>query len=135
MSVAREMLDTHPTDLGEIDRDLLVACIDACFECTQACTACADACLNERNVQDLTMCIRANQDCADVCIAAGTVLSRYGGYGADTTRGILEACRRACESCADECGQHTKMHEHCRVCADACRRCADACAALLGSLA
>ena len=41
-----EMLKTHPGDLVA-DRDVLVACIEACFECAEVCTSCADACLAE----------------------------------------------------------------------------------------
>ena len=37
------MLETHPKDLGQIDKDKLAECITACFECAQTCTACADA--------------------------------------------------------------------------------------------
>jgi hypothetical protein len=33
----RQMLDTYPKDLGEIDRDKFAGCIDACFEGAQAC--------------------------------------------------------------------------------------------------
>ncbi|GEM_PF-6485432 len=43
----RAMLETHPKDLGQIDKDKLAECITACFECAQTCTACADACLGE----------------------------------------------------------------------------------------
>ena len=54
--------DTYPKDLGEVDREELTACIEACFECAQACTACADACLSEDMVAELTKCIRTNAD-------------------------------------------------------------------------
>ena len=43
MTVAAQMLDTHPADLGGLDKQKLVACIEACVECAQSCTACADA--------------------------------------------------------------------------------------------
>ena len=62
MSVARQMIDTHPGDLSGVDREALVACIDACVECAQACTSCADACLGEDMVAELVTCIRLDLD-------------------------------------------------------------------------
>ncbi len=111
MTVAEEMLRTNPKDLGGIDQQKLIACIEACLECAQACTA-----------------------CADLCETTARVLSRHTGYHANLTRATLDACRTACASCADECERHAGMNEHCRVCAEACRRCEEACAALLGAL-
>ena len=43
MTHATAMLDTYPADLGNVDKQSLAECIDACFDCAQACTACADA--------------------------------------------------------------------------------------------
>ena len=134
MTAAAQMLETYPQDLGSIDREKLIACIEACLECAQACTACADACLAEDMVADLRTCIRTNLDCADVCEATGRVLSRHTGYDADLTRAVLEACAAACKACGDECGGHAEMHEHCRVCAESCRRCEQACRELISSL-
>jgi hypothetical protein len=128
------MLDTHPKGSGQIDKDKLSACIQACFECAQACTACADACLGEDMVAELTACIRQNLDCADVCAATGTVLSRQTALDAGTARALLEACAQACGACGGECERHASMHEHCRVCAEACRRCEQACRDLIGAL-
>jgi hypothetical protein len=34
-----QMLDSYPADLGEIDREVLATCIEACFACAQTCTA------------------------------------------------------------------------------------------------
>jgi hypothetical protein len=134
MTVAEEMLQTYPQDLGGVDRDALVRCIEACFECAQACTACADACLSEDMVAELTKCIRTNTDCADVCDTTGRVLSRHTGYDANLTRAVVQACATACKACGDECASHADMHEHCRVCAEVCRRCEEACTTLLSSL-
>jgi len=134
MTVARQMLETYPKDLGDVDRAKLVACIEACMECAQSCTACADACLSEDMVDELRKCIRTNLDCADICASTGRVLSRHTGYDANLTRSVLEACAAACKACGDECGQHAEMHEHCRVCAESCRRCEQACRDLISSL-
>ena len=133
MTVAAQMLDTYPRDLGGIDKDKLVACLEACFECAQACTACSDACLSEDMVAELTKCIRTCADCADVCGTTGRVLSRHTGYDANLTRAVLEACAAACKACGDECGRHAEMHDHCRVCGEACRLCEAACRELIGS--
>jgi Domain of Unknown Function (DUF326) len=134
MSHTAEMLDTYPADLGGVDKQKLVSCIEACLDCTQACTACADACLSEQTVAELTKCIRTNLDCADVCDTTGRVLSRHTGYDANLTRAVLQACATACRSCGDECQQHASMHAHCRICAVACRHCEQACNDLLASL-
>lgn len=134
MTNAGAMLDTYPQERGGFDRDMLAACIEACFDCAQTCTACADACLAEDMVTELRKCIRTDLDCADICDTTGRVLSRHTGYDANLTRAVLEACRAACAACGDECAQHASMHEHCRVCAEACRRCRSACEALLASM-
>ncbi len=131
-----EMLRTYPADLGEVNRDALVRCIEECVSCAQACTACADACLSEEDDQlpMLRKCVRTNQDCADICETTARVLSRHTGYDANITRAVLQACMAACRACADECEQHASDHEHCRVCAEACSRCEQACDELLSSL-
>lgn len=93
-------------DLGGVDRERLVACIEACVDCAQACGACADAFVSEDAVAELTTCIRTNQDCADICETTARVLSRRTGCGANITRSVLQACMTACRSCADACGRH-----------------------------
>ena len=80
--VARQMLDAYPRELN-VDRGLLVSCIEACSDCAESCTQCADDCLGEEIVQELTTCIRLNLDCADVCATTGRVVSRRTGYDAD----------------------------------------------------
>lgn len=134
MHTVPQMLENYPKDLGDIDREKLAACIQACFECSQTCTACADACLSEDMVAELTKCIRSDLDCADICATTGNILSRHTGYDANVTRAVLEACATACQSCGQQCEQHAGMHEHCRICAEACRRCEQACRDLIGSL-
>ena len=127
------MLETYPKSIN-LDRARLAAAIDALNDCAQACTACADACLSEDMVAELTKCIRTNLDCADICTATARVLSRHTGYDANLSRDLLEACATACRSCADECGGHAGMHEHCRICADACQACERACRDLLAGM-
>jgi hypothetical protein len=134
MTVAAQMLETHPADLAGMDKEKLRACIDACVECAQACTACSDACLAEETVADLRRCIRICADCAEMCGTTGKVVSRLTGFDAILTRAVLEACVTACGVCGEECGKHASMHEHCRACGETCRSCEQACRGLLATL-
>jgi hypothetical protein len=134
MSQATAMLDTYPLGLGKLEKRVLAACIEACYDCSQTCTACADACLSEETVADLTKCIRTDLDCADMCDTTGRILSRHTAYDANLTRAVVQACALACKACGDECARHAEMHEHCRVCAAECRLCEQACRDLLGAL-
>lgn len=129
-----DMVEAYPGDLGDVDKDTLVACIGACYECAQACTACADACLAEDMVAELATCIRTDLDCVDVCLATGNTLSRRIGHDADVVRTLIEACAAVCKACAEECARHSEHHEHCRICAEACRCCEQACRNLLAGL-
>jgi hypothetical protein len=133
MTQATAMLDTYPGDLGRVNKQVLAACIEACFDCAQACTACADACLSEQAIAELTRCVRVNVDCADVCDATGRVLSRRTDYDANLTRALVQACIQFCQSCAEECEQHAHM-PHCVVSARVCRRCEQTCQDLLSTL-
>lgn len=133
MSVAKQMLETHPRE-GDVDRDVLARCIAECFECAQACTACADACLSEEGVEKLRKCIRLDLDCADICEVTGRVLTRQTEYDAPTSKAQLEACAEACTTCAQECESHADHHVHCRICAEACRRCEEACDQLISAM-
>jgi hypothetical protein len=133
MSYATRMLDTFPGTFN-VDAGVLAATTDAVNDCAQACTGCADDDLSERDIAELTKCIRLNLDCADVCTATVRVISRQTEYDANLTRSLLEACATACKSCGDECQRHAEMHEHCRVCEEACRRCERACRQLLAAM-
>lgn len=132
MSYARQMLDAapEPSDLGAVE---VAAAIDACADVAQACTSCADSCLAEEDVAALRVCIGLDLDCADVCGAAARVLSRQARYDAILVQRLLDACVRACDSCAQECARHAGHHEHCRICLEACRACAQACGVLLAA--
>jgi Domain of Unknown Function (DUF326) len=136
MTAAAEMIRTYPADLGEVDRNALIRCIEQCVSCAQACTACADACLSESDDQLplLRKCIRSDEDCADICTITARILSRHTGYDANITRTVLQTCATVCRSCGDECERHASRHEHCRVCAGACRRCEQACQELINAL-
>ncbi|MET8869367.1 four-helix bundle copper-binding protein [Nonomuraea sp. NPDC004580] len=132
-SQVAEMLSAYPQDLGRVDQDRLIRCIEQCMSCAQACTACADACLSEPEVAELAKCVRSDLDCADLCEATARVLSRHTGYDANLTRAVLEACAQACKACGDECARHDH-HPHCVTCAQACRDCEQACRELMAAL-
>lgn len=129
----REIIARHPRAVS-LDPDLLLRCIDECFDCSATCTACADACLGEADALELIRSIRLNLDCADVCDAVGRVLTRQTEPDLGLIRAALEACVVACRACAEECERHAAHHDHCRVCAEVCRRCEQACSDLLASM-
>ena len=133
MSYARQMLDTYP-HTANVDAGVLAAAIDALSDCAQACTADTDADLGEQNVTEMIRCIRLCLNCTDICTATIGVTSRLAEYDASVARPLLEACVAICRSCGDECERHARIHEHCRVCAEACRRCEQACRELLAAL-
>jgi hypothetical protein len=123
---AMQMISTHPDARGNAD-DVLIRCIEECYDCAQACVACADACLAEEMVAQLRQCIRLDQDCADVCAATGRLASRRTGNDERLLKLMLETCGEACRLCGTECERHGDVHEHCRICAEACRRCEQTC--------
>lgn len=131
--MARAMIATHPDVKGSTN-DALIRCIEECYACAQTCTACADACLAEGMVAELRQCIRLNLDCADICAATGSIATRRTGSNEAVIRLAVQACAEACRLCAEECGRHAAMHQHCRICAESCRRCEAACREALGSL-
>ncbi len=121
----REMAKTHPNS-AEYGHALW-ACIEECFACAQACTACADACLYEDGVDNLRDCIRTNLDCADLCLATGSILTRHVGGDERSRKALIQACASLCRTCGEECRKHAAMHEHCRICAESCAACERAC--------
>jgi hypothetical protein len=127
------MLNACPR-VFNVDTDLLAATIEALNDCTQACVFDTGCDLSEHNVTEMVTCIRLCLDCADVCTATAGLLSRQANHDASVTEPLLEACAAVCKSCGDECERHARMHEHCRVCAEACRRCEQACRDLLDAI-
>ena len=133
--VARQMLDAYPSELN-VDRGLLVRCIEACSDCAESCTQCADDCLGEESVQELTNCIRLNLDCADICATTGRVVSRQTGYDPNVTSACFRRASRRVAPAATSASIHAAHGmEHCRVCAEECRRCEQACQELLAAIA
>jgi Domain of Unknown Function (DUF326) len=129
----REIIERHPRAVG-VDRELLLRCVEECFDCSATCAGCADACLGEPDVSGLVRCVRLNLDCADVCDAVGRVVTRQTEIDLGAVRAAIEACVVVCRACGDECERHAAHHDHCRVCAESCRRCEQACSDLLASI-
>jgi hypothetical protein len=123
---AFEIIKTHPEVRGNTN-DVLIRCIEECYDCAQICTSCADACIAEDMVAQLRQCIRLNLDCTDICLATGALASRRTGSNELMLRMALELCAQACRLCGEECQRHANHHEHCRICAEACQRCERAC--------
>jgi hypothetical protein len=121
-----EIINLHPHP-SDVDRNLLLRCIEECLDCAASCTACADACLGESELAELRGCVRLNLDCADACEATGRIVTRQTSPDLRLIKATVEACAVACLACAEECDRHAAHHEHCRVCAAVCRRCKQAC--------
>ena len=130
MKTAREMIRNHPLE-PICDADQLAAAIAEMNVCAQACTACADACLGEKDISSFIGCIRTDLDCADICHATSSVLSRTTQPSRELIRAQVQACATACGVCAAECEKHADMHTHCKLCAAACRSCEKECRNLL----
>lgn len=128
------MIHTNPSAVA-FDARGMSSCIEACFDCAQTCVACADACLGEPQIDMLRRCIRLNQDCNDICIATGSILSRQQQPELTLLEKQLETCALVCALCAAECEKHAEKHEHCRVCAESCRACERARKQALGARA
>ena len=133
MDRIERMLQTHPHPASSAGDEAL-ACILATAECSATCTTCADACLSEANAGEMTLCIKLNLDCADVCALTARLIARPSRRDEPTLEAVLDACATACRACAAECDRHAEHMEHCRVCAEACRACADACERMSSAL-
>lgn len=125
----RDVLRNHGDQLRS---EQLADVIEAVVDCAVHCEACADACLEEGDAT-LKRCIRADLDCADICVATAKVVGRAGASGAPWLA-QLDVCARACAHAAAECAKHQERHEHCRRCVEACRRGEQACRDLLASV-
>lgn len=134
MSRLERMLETHPHPAGS-NGEAALRCIEAAAECALICTTCADACLAEDDVQAMVTCVRLNLDCAAVCDATATLLTRPSHRDAPSLHAQLEACIAICRACGEECERHGKKGmEHCAICAESCRECLEACEVMVGAL-
>jgi hypothetical protein len=134
MKTSESVLSAHPFATAQSKSGTFLSALRSIAECIEACTSCADACLAEENVGHLRRCVRTNLDCADICTATLRVFSRQTESNGELLHAQLHACIQACDICADECGKHRRMHEHCAKCAKSCRTCQEACNLLLGEI-
>lgn len=111
----------------------LSACIHACVDCAEVCRMCADACLREGDVGGLVRCIDLNLSCSAICEATASVASRLTSSW-PLSRTMLLTTITACKICGDECNIHAATHQHCGTCAKACERCRMACLDVLATL-
>ena len=125
-----EMIMNHPVK-PQYDAASMDEFLQAVAACEQACISCADACLAEETRGQLVRCISINNDCADICMVTGRLVSRQTAPDLKVIQSQVQTLAIACNSCKEECRRHSSKHEHCRVCAEACARCADSCANLL----
>lgn len=116
-----KMIAAHP-QVDDVTEELVLAARHAML-CSLFCTSCADACSAE--AMDMAQCVRTCMDCADVCAATSRLAVRRTGQDIGVLRTMLEACIKACETCAEECGRHD--NPHCQLCATMCRECAEDC--------
>jgi hypothetical protein len=131
MTLLEKMLRSRPAGDFPFSEDY-AALLTLLERCATVCVTCADACLGEKEIAPLRRCIRLDLDCANVCTTTARVLVRQREASADLTHALLHTCSLACQLCADECGSHAEMHEHCRICSESCRECQEHCNRLLG---
>jgi polyferredoxin len=110
-SMARQLMDVHPTGFGAIDRKKLDAALSLGQQASQAASACADACLNEGMIKDMRECVRTCLDCADVVDATVRCLSRHAGWAESAVPTILAAAIAARGVCAHESARHAACSE------------------------
>ena len=106
-------------------------CAKACTDCLRECESCAHHCahLVAAGKKDHLRTLGTCADCAELCTAAGKIVSRHGPL----TGTICESCAKACAACAAEC-EKVAEDEHMKRCAKACRDCEKACRDMLDHL-
>ena len=77
------------------------ACGRACADCMRECESCARHCahLVAEGQKDHLHTLGTCADCAEICAAAGRVVSRQGPMATL----ICDACAKACRDCATAC--------------------------------
>ena len=134
MKTIEMMLRSHPRADQQRVNDYAEA-VQALSTCVQTCLSCADACLAEtEHLERLRRCIVVTLDCADVCQATLRVVTRQTETPNELVHAQLHACVLACQICADECGRHGEVHDHCRLNEETCRHCQERCNFLLGEI-
>ena len=96
-------------------------CIDSCIKCVQMCKESLTLCLQETDVKERTNCLKALQDCSEVC----TIAVNYMNRSSVNIEEICDVCDIICVHCATECGKF--QDQHYQTCADTCKLCAIEC--------
>jgi hypothetical protein len=91
MTHATEMLNAHP-GTAAIDADVLIECIEACFDCSQACSVCAEAGVGEEMVSHMRRCMTMCLNCSDQCATTGRLLSRQTESESAMARAVRIMC-------------------------------------------
>jgi hypothetical protein len=130
MTKGSDRVQTYPAELGTIDRDALMRCIEDLERCTKDCGACGDICASNAPDQYPGLCV----ELPEVCTTTKRVLTGEAGRYADVSRAMLEACAAMCRVTGDDCESYATEREHCRRCAAASRRCEQSCRELAASL-
>lgn len=95
--------------------------LEKLWACVAATEYCAEKCMEEPNAEEMRECIRADRDCAEICLLTARFVARDSRH----VRHIMDECVEICNECALECEKHDTPH--CRQCARACRECIEAC--------
>lgn len=102
----------------------MVECAKACDDCARACETCTYHCgkMLADGMKDHLESQRLCADCATVCRAASSVVSRQGPMSLL----VCTACADACKRCAESC-EKFKDDAGMKACAAECRKCEKAC--------
>jgi hypothetical protein len=133
MDVAAQMLEARTDERG-VDHATLALAIDAMHDVVSATSVCADACMSEPDVADMTDCIRACLDAADVATALIKVLSRTGPT-VQGTRALVSAAAKMLAETSAVATRHGDHDKHCRITAETTSRGQQALAGLVAAVA
>lgn len=113
----------------------MLECADACVALELTCIAFADSCLRDKDPSALRRCM-LSLDCAATAAATAHLFTRGQDRSTDVLRAHLEACVRACATCAAECtaGDCDDERAELKRCRQMCRSCQLECERLLGEL-
>lgn len=130
MNAVEQRLQAHPENAAT-DIHLLGTAIEHLYDASQSCTVCSDACLAEDDHDRLLGVVRLGQDCADVCLATGRMLSRQHKPNWELLRGALELAARTLDAAGSEANRHAPAYESCRRMMEDCNAAQGACNELL----
>lgn len=114
---------------GDKHAAMFAECAKACDDCARKCDECAAHCAkliaggDKHHLATLKTC----QDCAAICRAASSIVSKQGPFS-DI---ICTACADACKKCGDACEKHGGDDPMMKACAAECRKCEKACREML----